>query len=273
MSAENQTQPEKRAAGAKHPVGILLRLILAALAGILIGSVVYFTAVGWIPYLDQRVFQPIDANQAKINDLLERQSTLETQLGSLQNTLDANDLAAGPQGTAAALQSTLEILGESVQESQGDITNNTNLLLQYTQSLATLITRQNETDRNLSALATAQMASLGTKQDIELLKVLDLFNRASQYLLYADYGLAEDELVAASTKLDTLLETAPAYQQAAIAEILDLVNGAISDLPARPEVAGEKIQLAWQLAVSGLPQSGENPEGTITPTPYLTPTP
>jgi hypothetical protein len=273
MSAENQIHPEKKTAGAKHPAGILLRLILAALAGILIGSVVYFTAVGWIPYLDQRVFQPIDENQARINDLLEGQSALETEVVSLKNTLNANDLVSGPQKTVASLQSTLEMLGESLQESQGDITNNTDLLLQYTQSLATLITKQNDTDRNLSALATAQMGSLGTKQEIELLKVMDLFTRTSQFLLDDDYGVAEDELVAAGTKLDTMLLTAPAYQQAAIAEILDLVNGAISDLPARPEVAGEKIQLAWQLAVSGLPQSWENPEGTIIPTPYLTPTP
>ncbi len=62
--------------------------------------------------------------------------------------------------------------------------------------------------------------------------------------------------------------------------MLNLVDQAIIDLPAKPALAAEKLELAWQLGINGLPQLDEGGyTGTITPTPYFqtsptfTPTP
>ena len=273
MTAENQPPTVKKSAGARHPAGILLRLILSALAGILIGGAVYFTAAGWIPYLDQRVFQPIDQSQARIQELQEAQAILETQVFSLQSTWEEASSSTSIQGTLSSLQDNQEQLGEDLLDSRGQIDRNTTFLLQYTQSLATLEARLDNTESNLGALATAQMANTGRVQEIELLKILDLFSRANQFLLHSNYGLAEDELATASSRLTSLLDALPEYQGAAVGEILDLVDGAISDLPARPEVAEEKIQLAWELTISGLPEFWDLPTGTATPTPSITTTP
>ena len=70
--------------------GILLRLILVLVAGCLVGAVIYFAASGWVPYLDQRVFQPIDTNQALVQELKATQNALEIQISSLQTTVDGN---------------------------------------------------------------------------------------------------------------------------------------------------------------------------------------
>ncbi len=71
-----------------------------------------------------------------------------------------------------------------------------------------------------------------------------------------------------------LQERLPGFQQDAISSILDLVEQTIIDLPAKPTLAAEKLELAWQLGITGLPQLGYGEfVGTVTPTPYLTPTP
>lgn len=243
--------------------GILLRLIFTAFTGIIIGIFIYYTASGWIPYLDQRVFQPIDNNQAEIHNLQASQESLENQIHLLLN----NDMSN---------QATLEYLEMAIAQLDGNdfalratVEMGVEYLLQHTQSIATLDAKLGSTNRNLSALATAQIRSVEFQQRLSLLKILDLLTLANQYLLHANFGQAENQLILTKTELETLFIQTPAHQQTFIHDLLNLVEGAVEDLPENHSIAEDKMRLAIQMALQGFPEL-DLPE-TLIPTPYITP--
>lgn len=248
--------------------GILVRLILVLAAGCLVGAVIYFAASGWVPYLDQRVFQPIDTNQALVQDLQSTQNALEIQISSLQATVDGNQ-----SGTGSDIQATLDQLSDDVVQMQSEVDNNT----YYSGTLApammaTVSARQNSNSRNLSALATAQMRDSGNRRELELLRTLELLTWAHQYILHDNFGLAENELGAARDKLSVMITRVPPKQRVIVLEMLNLVDQCIADLPARPVVAAEKLQLAWHMGVTEFQYESSYDQGwTVTPTPYITP--
>ncbi len=276
MDTENK--PEQIDAPAKKPFsrsapGILLRLLLTGIAGTLIGAVVYYTAIGWIPYLDQRVFQPIDNNQAQVEELRRTQQMLETQISGLLGALASNQVLIDEgigiyQATLTYLDSELNQVVNDTRLIQSSVDNNTKYMLQYTQSLATFEAKLDSNTNNLSALATAQMSNYGIKDDLVIIKILESFSRTGQFLLHDNYGLAEDELKSARDTLLSLQNNLSGGQLAYLVGILDLVDQMISDLPTQPIQAANKLQIAWQLAFNGLPQTQS---GTITPTLHITP--
>ena len=249
--------------------GILLRIILVLVAGCLVGAVIYFAASGWIPYLDQRVFQPIDTNQALVQDLQSTQNALEIQISSLQATVDGNQ-----SETESDIAATLDQLSEDVVHMQSEVDNNTYYGGTLAPAmLATVSARQDSNSRNLSALATAQMRDSGNHQELELLRTLELLTWAHQYILHDNYGLAENELEAARDNLTVMITRVPPKQRVVVLEMLNLVDQCIADLPSRPAVAAEKLQLAWRMGVTEFQnESLYDQGGTVTPTPYITPT-
>ncbi len=249
--------------------GILLRLILVLVAGILVGAVIYFAASGWVPYLDQRVFQPIDTNQALVQELKATQNALEIQISSLQTTLDGNQ-----SEIESDIAATLDQLSEDVVHMQSKVDNNTYFGGTLAPAMiATVSARQDSNSKNLSALATAQMRDSGNRQELELLRTLELLTWAHQYILHDNYGLAENELEAARENLSFLITRVPPKQRVVVLEMLNLVDQCIADLPSRPAVAAEKLQLAWHMGVTEFPyESSYDQGGTVTPTPNITPT-
>ncbi len=250
--------------------GIMLRLILVFTAGCLVGAVIYFAASGWVPYLDQRVFQPIDTNQALVKELQATQNALESQFSSLQATIDEAHSGAGSEITAA-----LDQLSEDVIHLQSEVENNTYYAGTLAPAMiATVSAGQESNTRNLSALATAQMRDSGNRQEIELLRTLEIITWAHQYILHDNYGLAENELGTARDKLSDMITRVPPKQRVIVLEMLNLVDQCIADLPSRPAVAAEKLQLAWYLGTADFPTEPlDNQEGTIAPTLYTTQTP
>ena len=243
--------------------GILLRLILVLTAGCLVGAVIYFAASGWVPYLDQRVFQPIDTNQAIVQELQATQKALEIEIASLQATVDENQ-----SETRSDIEITLDQLSEDVIHMQLEVDNNT----YYSGTLApamiaTVSARQDSNLRNLSALATAQMRNSGNRQELELLRTLELLTWAHQYILHDNYGLAENELESAREILSFMITRVPPNQRVVVLEMLNLVDQCIADLPSRPAVAAEKLQIAWHMGVTEFPY---DQGGTVTPTPDIT---
>jgi|GEM_PF-1982830 len=268
-SAENVPQnsnKQPKPASTRIP-GILLRVILVFIVGCLVGAVIYFAASGWVPYLEQRVFQPIDTNQALVQELQATQNALEAQISSLEATLDGDQYGAGSDIAAA-----LDQLSEDVDQMGLEVENNT----YYAGTLgpamiATVSVRAESNSNNLSALATAQMRDSGSRQEIELLRTLEYLTWAHQYILHANYGLAENELKTARESLSFMITRVPPQQRLVALEMLNLVDQCISDLPSRPVVAAEKLQLAWHMGVSDFPEESLYIEpGTITPTPYIT---
>jgi hypothetical protein len=245
--------------------GVILRIVLVLITGSIIGGVIYFSAVGWIPYFEQRIFRPIDSHQQEIQRLQATQGSLETQVAGLSTAMDTMR-SEELQPTQQALTTNLSGLENALDSLETRVDENTYYSATLNPSLlSTAAARQQSLDRNLSALATAQMEDIRKGQEIDLLKVLVLLNRANQFLMDDNFGLAEDTL---TTTQEYLLEigSSPAGLDQQLSELLGLINGASADLPYRPEIAADKLELAWQLTLSGL----LNPvgRGTITPTPY-----
>lgn len=263
-------EPKKESKPASKTIpGILLRIILVFTVGCLVGTVIYFAASGWVPYLDQRVFQPIDTNQALVKELQATQDALEIQLFSLQATIDGDLSGAGSE-----IAATLDQLSEDVIYMQSEVDNNSYYAGTLAPALiATVSAGQESNSRNLSALATAQMRDSGNRQEIELLRTLEMLTWAHQYILHNNYGLAENELGSARDTLSSMITRVPPKQRVVVIEMLNLVDQCIADLPSRPAVAAEKLQLAWHMGVADFPsESLYNQGGTITPTLYITPT-
>ena len=267
-NSPNKPTKQPKPASKSFP-GIILRLILVLGTGCLVGAVIYFAASGWVPYLDQRVFQPIDTNQALVQELRVTQSALELQVSSLQATLEG--MESGPGFDIAA---TLDQLSEGFIQMQSEVNNNTsNAGTLNPAIIATLSNKQASNTRNLSALATAQMRDSGNRQDIEILRTLEFLTWAHQYILHNNYGLAENELSAAQEKLSAMITKVPPKQRVVVIEMLNLVDQCLVDLPLRPAVAAEKLQIAWRMGVSEFPNDPVYDQaGTVTPTPYTTPT-
>ena len=63
----------------------------------------------------------------------------------------------------------------------------------------------------------------------------------------------------------------PPNQRVVVLEMLNLVDQCIADLPSRPAVAAEKLQIAWHMGVTEFPnESSYDQGGTVTPTPVIT---
>lgn len=267
-SPQNQAPPKKPAS--KTIPGIILRLILVFTAGCLVGAVIYFSASGWIPYLDQTVFEPIESNQQKVLELQATQEALESQLSSLQAALDSSQ-----SGASSAVEATLDQFSADLGSMQSQIETNTYLAGTLSPAMiATVAAQQDSNTRFLSAVATAQMRDSGNRQEIELLRSLELMTWAHQYILHDNYGLAENELKIARENLSIMITRVPARQRVVVLEMLNLVDECLADLPSRPVIAAEKLQLAWHMGVNEFFElNSYDQSGPITPTPYLTPTP
>ena len=288
MVSEPKPSPETN----KSPIrqkksigGILLRLMITIITAVILGAVIYFSVVSLIPYLDNRVFQPINDNQAKVQELKETQQALEDQILELSETLEFNQTLLGDG--ISAYQSALDNLQLDLQKLQNEVISvqeafdhRGHTITVYPQILATLSAKQIANSLHLDILATAQFNSSGVNQDLDLLRILELLSRANQFLLHSNFGQAEETLLAAKLDLLNLQESLLYFQYDVISSMLNLVDQAIIDLPAKPALAAEKLELAWQLGINGLPQLDEEGyTGTITPTPYIqtsptfTPTP
>jgi hypothetical protein len=263
ISQSESSEKNTKYSGKNSIPGIALRLILALITGIIIGTTIYFTAAGWIPYLDQRVFDPIKNSQSDIQALQATQQSLENQIQILQNS----DLSH---------QATLEYMESGLRQNSDYITllatveMSAQFVVEHNQLLATLEVKLGSTNRNLSALATAQIKSSELQQDLSLLKVLDLLTLTNQYLVHANFGQAENQLLLVKTELESLYIKSPAFQQTFLHDLLNLVDETIEDLPENFPLAENKVELAIQMALQGFPDHDQNL--TLTATPYLTPT-
>ncbi len=264
---ENIQTPSDRSSksntGKNSVPGIILRLILVLITGIIIGLVIYFSALGWIPYIEQRVFEPIENNQTELNYLKATQQSLEEQIINLQST------NLTQQSTLESLNSDLN-LNTDFRSLRATVEMGVQLVSEQNILLATLDARQGSADNNLSALATAQINRLDLEYDLGLLKILDSLILTNQYLAHANLGEAEDQLELVKVELESLYTKAQVSQQAVLSNLLDLVTETIEDLPGNPSLAENKVELAILTALQGFPDPSQ--DLTLTPTPYSTPT-
>ena len=286
MEQENQItaqDPKYHKRSSTSPGLVIFRLLLTLFTAVLLGGVIYFGTSGWIPFLDKNIFQSVSENQTQIEGMKHTQEALEEGLASISETLDAgqinkDDILSNYQATLTRIEVDLENLSEGLVSAQASIDTNTQLntymATAYPQKLFEIEEKQSANSNHISAIATIQMRAAGINEDLALIRILDLLSRTNQFLLHSNYGLAEDSLKSAKEELVKLLDTAPGFQKEYINTILFHVDDAMGDLPARPSLAANKLELAWQLGINGLPQPVD-PQSVITqtPTPTLTPYP
>lgn len=271
-TAPNEGEERKTSRSTKSIPGVILRIILVLLTGGVIGTVVYFSAAGWVPYLEQRIFEPISRNHDIVLEVVATQHALENQLAVL-----LEDQGKNPLSSDQNLASTIASAGHKIDQLQAEIeTVSDYSFTQVPALLATLTANQQAGEIHLSALATAQMEYLGNGFESEFVRIIALLSRANQFLLHDNYGLAEDQLAAAQQILLEMEEKLDDWQRVQALDLLNLLEGVMADLPNQPALASGKLELAWQLALLGfqaLPVN--NLKATPSPTQgeSITPTP
>jgi hypothetical protein len=269
----NSSPEEKKSRFSRQSlIGIFLRTLLVLIVGAIIGAIVYFSAAGWVPYLEQRIFEPVDHNQEQIQEMAATQQALEKQLDFLLEELQENQVINN-QDLETAIASAEDTISEVRMAVE---TANAHSFTQVPALLATLTAQQQANTNHISALATAQMKYLNNGYESELARIIAHLSRANQYLLHANYGLAEDQLIAAQKIIIEMENVLDNSQLVQALELLSAIEGAISDLPEQPALATGKLDLAWQLALLGfLPSPNQYTTGTPSPTPGegITPTP
>ncbi len=277
MESTNQNPVEEkkmpRKTSSKSAVLVIFRLFLTVIVAVILGVVIYYSMIGGIPFLNYKIFQPNGENESQVFELQKTQKSLENQLSDISATLDGAE-QSGFQATLRDMEADLQSLAENIISAQAtaDINSqmSTNMSTVYPQMLFNLEAKQASNDQNLSALATAQMRSSNLNGDLALIRILEQLSRANQFMLHSNFGLAEDTLKSARDDLLKLQNSSYEFQKDYLTPILDLIEGAIADLPSKPSLAEEKLELAWKLSLTGLPQLGQIDQSiTWTPTPYL----
>lgn len=269
-SAPQNKQKRKTKPFSKSFPGITLRIFLVLLTGGVIGAVVYFSAVGWVPYLEQRILEPIQNNRDRAQELEATQVALADQLSFLSENLGENQFIQNRD-----LEAAIAAADEKIDQLEAAVETLTAFgFTQMPALISTLTADQQANQNHISILATAQMEYIRSGSVNELITLNALLSRANQYLLHDNYGLAEDQLIIAQQILQAMVEGQSGSQMAQTLELLGLIEGALEDLPDQVSLASVKLDLAWQLTLGGFEKTpGQTLDGTPSPTLPITVTP
>ena len=236
----------------------LLRLVLALLAGILLGAgLYYFGSV----YLYWQAIQPAQSSAARLNVMEtsiaidkqqsdERLSQFNQRLTELEkrNTLNSESLAG--------LQSSLNSLSKEV----GDHSTTLKSLDKIKGDLEKLGQQTASNEKNLGDLQTtlqAEDAPLAVlSRELSVLKAMELLSRSRLYLIQNNAGLAGQDLESARVVIEGMIEEVPEAQKETVSLWVKRIDLAQANIKDAPIVAANDIDIAWGLLATGfsLPQ-------------------
>lgn len=219
-------------------VGVVL-LVLAGLA-----ASIYF---GW-PVVNERYIEPIRSNTAGVTEVQGRVEVGEAQLAGLE--AQVAELAAAEAVLPERLAS-LEAAIASLQEAQGDLDSRLGTvegqIEGHTRQLALLDEVQETLNADLAS------ATVDAGRQVALLKSMELMSRARLYLYQANYGLAEQDVLAARNLLADALATAPDVDTDVMTETVFRLERTLEALPDRPVAAVADLDIAWQVLLGEIP--------------------
>ncbi len=293
----------------------LLRLLIIAVLAVIVGAGLYYG----LPAIYERYVQPIqmdvsslqisqsDQEQAmaqlssRVGDLSARINTLEVQADSdkqsiaeletqLDDALSAQAESFIPIQTAqAAATSRLDVIDQVLQSLDDQLSSmNTDV-----QSLSTLVSENQDVLAGLEEKLQIEGTPLETiRNELKIVKAMELLTRGRLLLVANNLGLAQQDLESAGELLAELQASLPDGQKGDLAEIIDQLDKASNNLPARPVLASDDLEIAWKLLLLGLPDPSRSvapeltgtpensselatpsPEGSTAETPENTPTP
>jgi DNA-binding Lrp family transcriptional regulator len=259
----------------------LNRLLLAVLLGGLLGAALFYG----VPALYRQFIQPVQDHTLQIQDLQARQDNIETQVGERIATLtarletvelqsDANKAAISELETLQMLQSTsqarLDILQTSAANQQSSLSTlevNLQSVQNSTDSTLTAINLSLDSlDQRIADLESAQSVNVSVsemRQQIQILRAMQLLLRTEFYLSQDNYGLAVQDIQTAIDVVRDLSTSLSADEVETAIEVVGYLESALSDLPALPVIASNKLSTSWQILLIYL----QKPVATPTPTP------
>ena len=268
--SEEETQ--KRTAGSLF-MGIirwLFRLFMVILIGAVIGGVLYYLFLN----IYRQAIEPLQNNAARLSVIetaqvvsLEQRDTRLEQVGERlavledERTLDIESLDE-LQSDLAALDKALEeqdVLLADIEDLQDDL-----------DSLKKMVSYEATQVMSIVATQRAEEAPINrVQQDLKVVKAMQLLSRSRLYLMQNNYGSAKLDIENSLAVLAELKDQVPAYQVETVEEWITRLELAADNLPAKPALASDDMEIAWRLIVEGLPAKAEteNPDGT--PEPFI----
>ena len=298
----DETIPQKPSFGRRFLLAMkrlflfLLRVCLTLLVLGAVGTAIY---LGAPVLIDEYLLKDVKINSSQLRDISadletnseitsEKLADLQIRLGNLEIQGDSDKQAMSDMGAQLAaseikLQEQAESIHDfdavraSLDEYAGSLTSLEERISEYESDmekiqdeLATLNhsavgnTVQLET---LNARFEAREPALILRQDLALLKVMEIVTRVRVSIGDGNFGLAKDDLDAAQELLISLTLDLPADQVKYLDTIADRLNLASNNLIQAPTLVDQDLEAAWQLLLQGLPVEVQTDELTTTPTP------
>ncbi len=209
---------------------------------------------------DKQTINDLKAQLAEVEDVVKDQQSAIDHLGSLQSSLDE-------------YSELLTLFEEQLSMHEDNLENIQDELSSLSQSLDGNQMKLEELYNQLEA-----QEQVGTlRQELELLKVMELITRVRVSIGQNNLGLAADDLQAAQDLLASLSAELPDYQAQYLSNIAERLALASVNLTASTDLVDEDLEVAWQLLYQRLPDESSETELMLTPTPavdeVVTPTP
>lgn len=277
---------------------VLLRATIAIVLGIVLGLLIYYG----IPNLYRRYVLPIENSIASLQDGQSRQAEenqriarrmddfqnrlneLELQNDTNKQTLDEmqalfasieesqrssleafENLQAGSEERTAEVADSVADLKDLIDDLDGKIAQLESGISETDQKLMDLVGSLDDADTPVAAL----------RRELRLVMAMELITRSRFFLVENNLGLAESDILSARNLIADLQELVPEHQVDALATIIVNLDASLQNLPDRPVLASENLEIAWQLLLNGLPDevplSSAEQSASPTPTPTNTP--
>ncbi len=294
--SNNNPSPDNTSFGERMGIAMiaflraLLRLLVIAILAVVIGAGIYYG----LPALYEQYVQPIqmdvsslEVTQADQEQAVQQLSSRVEDLSTRINTLEIQ--ADSDKQTIAELQtqldSALSAQAESIaplQSAQATATARLNDLDRALSDLQDQLPPLNQEIQSLSAAVDQnqeQLAGFGDQLQIEgtplesirnelqIVKAMELLTRGRLLLVANNLGLAQKDLQAATDILSELQAGLPDDQKGNLTEIIDRLTKASNNLPGRPILASDDLEVAWQLLLIGLPDQTQTATPEVTDTP------
>ncbi len=237
--------------------------IVAVIAGI--GAALYFA----VPYLYERFILPIETNTNRLSEIESQQETgtelLMSQISDLQlrqidleNQLTENGLSiVDLQGQAQVLKLDIQAHNQTLKRLD---------VIQAT--LDELVVASSEHEALLLAKDSTLM---DLQQQILYSRSIELLSRSRLYLSQNNYGLAEQDVLAARDILSNIEGDMASGESSDLQNIIARLDLALSILPEIPVIAAEEVDIAWLYLVNMFPDQLKEKSSSVSATETLTP--
>ena len=249
----------------------LLRLVFILAVIALIGAAIYFG----MPYLYEKLILPVERNTARLeeieNEQLSEMSQLDDQVSGIQNRINKLENRQTENAQALAeMQGQVETLEKNLEDAIAAHGKTLKSLDAIEDSLDKLF---ESSDEYKDLLAQSSSTINAVQRQISLSRSIELLSRARLYLSQSNFGLAKQDIENTTNLLLALQTEMPKERATALEDVLEKLKLAEENLPDAPIMAGDSLNIAWQLLVNDLPALPEPPPTEEVEMELETPTP